>query len=128
MPFLFHIPINSISITNLHFELRLKNVTAELSFDKTELTKLVRMEFIQLKLIFQAMSNNHKLTSLVCQSYSATDLRLYVDIHPSFRDVNQTSKSAQSNKVQVELFFKATLTGLSFKLVIETSRIIVQLD
>jgi len=120
--------ISGVVFTNLHFALGLQNVTVELGFDETALTKLVRMEFIQSKLLFQAMSNNHKHTSLVCQSYSATDLRPDVDIHPSFRDVIQTSKGANNNKVQVELFFKATPTGLSFKIVMETSRIIIQPD
>ena len=120
--------ISGVVFTNLHFALGLQNVTVELGYDGSEATKLVRMEFIQSKLLFQAMSNNHKITSLVCQSYSATDLRPDVDIHPAFRDVIQTSKGANNNKVQVELFFKATPTGLSFKLVMETSRIIIQPD
>ena len=51
-------------------------------------------------------------------------------MHPVFRNVIEavTSETDGAEKVQVELFFKATPTGSFFKLVMEKSRIIVLPD
>jgi len=73
--------------TNMLFELGLKNVTVELGYSDTE--KLVKMEFVESKLKFEAFSNNHKHTSLVCQSYNACDCRSNIVMDPSFRTVIQ---------------------------------------
>ena len=119
--------ISGVVFTNLLFELGLKNVTVTLGFDNSE-EQLVEMEFIESKLRFEAMSNNHKHTSLVCQSYNARDLRKNVNIHDAFRDVIKTEQHKRNKKVQVELFFKATPSGMTFKLLMETSRIIIMPD
>ena len=57
--------ISGVVFTNLFFELGLKNVTVELGFTRDD--QLVKMEFVESNLKFEAMSNNHKHTSLVCK-------------------------------------------------------------